>query len=119
MVENTRTGDLYDDSRDERLEELVQMIRDETDALAELLPSALVRQWRASPVPVPREDTTERSKGDRASDPTGDAALDGRRMAVRATVRDAEALLRQTAARARGVRLGMERAVAAWDGSRA
>lgn len=111
-----RTDDLFDDSKDEGLERLVRLIRDETDALADLLPEALSRQWSTSPVPKPREDTSERSKGDRHSDPTGDTALDGRRMAVRATVRDAEVLLRATAIRTRGVRLGMERAISEWDG---
>lgn len=108
---------LFDDSRDAGLEALVALIREETDALAALLPGAVSRQWTASPVPKPREDTTERASGGK-SDPTGDTALDGRRIRVRECVREAEALLRQSAIRTRGVRRGMERALAAYDGSK-
>lgn len=113
------TNDLSDDERlDASLEAMVQIIRQETDALAELLPDAVIRQWTTSPALKPREDTTERGSG-AYSDPTGDAALDDRRLQVRAFVRDAEALLRETAARTQGVRLGLERAVDRWNGSKA
>lgn len=106
---------LYEDERDATLEGLVRLIREETDALAELLPDALRRQWTVSPVPKPREDTAERASGDR-SDPTGDTALDGRRLDVRESVKRAEAILRESAVRTRGVRLFMESAVARYDG---
>lgn len=102
----------------EILEAMVYIVRQETDALAEVLPDALIRQWSTSPALKPREDTTERASGAH-SDPTGDAALDDRRLQVRAFVREAEALLRDTAARTRGVRLGLERAVDRWNGEKA
>lgn len=109
---------LFNDERDAGLERLVEIIRQETEALAALLPGAVSRQWTASPVPKPREDTAERSSGDR-SDPTGDTALDGRRLAVRESVKRAEALLRESAVRTRGVRLFMERSVSEYDGENA
>lgn len=115
---DVRTSDLFDDSRDVGLESLVRLIRDETEALGAILPEALERQWIASPVPKPREDTTERSSGGR-SDPTGDSALDGRRLKVRQGVKDAESVLRQTAIRVRGARLFLERSVAEWEGRKA
>lgn len=107
--------DLFDDERDAHLERLVEIIRQETDALAALVPEAISRQWTTSPVPRPREDTTERGSGHR-SDPTGDTVLDGRRLSVRESVKRAEALLRESAVRTRGVRLFMERAVTEYDG---
>lgn len=109
------TEELFDDERDPHLERLVEIIRLETEALAALLPEAVSRQWIASPVPRPREDTAERSKGG-LSDPTGGTALDGRRMDVRDSVKRAEAILRESAVRTRGVRLYMERAIQAYDG---
>jgi hypothetical protein len=112
------TEALFASERDARLEGLVRLIREETDALAELLPAAVERQWTVSPVPKPREDTAERSSGGR-SDPTGDTALDGRRLDVRESVRRAEALLQESAVRTRGIRLFMEDAIARYDGKQA
>lgn len=90
------------------------------------LPPALSRQWEASPVPKPREDTAERSSGGRPPNPTADVVLDGRRLAVRQAVIEAERALQ----RARSARLGLglirdavvvarrdlDRAVARFDG---
>jgi hypothetical protein len=112
------TDALFEGDRDTRLEGLVRLIREETDALAELLPAAIGRQWTVSPVPRPREDTAERASGGR-SDPTGDTALDGRRLDVRESVRRAEALLQESAVRTRGIRLFMEEAIARYDGEKA
>lgn len=49
-------------------------------------------QWRAGQSPVPREDTTERSKG-LTSDPTPNIVVDARRLALRAAVIEAEQAL--------------------------
>lgn len=46
-------------------------------------------QWRAGRTPVPREDTTERSKG-LTSDPTPNIVADQRRLALRAAVIETE-----------------------------
>lgn len=98
------------------LEVLVRLVREEVEALTEALPAALARQWEASPVPRPREDTTERATGERPSDPTASTALDPRRIAVRETVLRAEEALRGAAVTVRGVRRGLEIAVARFDG---
>lgn len=105
-----------EDSRDVRLDLLARMIREETDALlAEAVPAALARQWSASPIPQPRQDTHERVTGDR-SDPTADVALDLRRLAVRDAVERVAVVLRDAAVSVRGSRLALERAVARFDG---
>jgi hypothetical protein len=49
-------------------------------------------QWQAGATPRPVEDTTERSKGV-TSDPTQSIVLDGRRLALRAAVIEAEQAL--------------------------
>lgn len=99
-----------------RLDALVDLIRQETDALLDVLPEATARQWSLSPVPKPREDTPQRASGDRPADPTGDTVLDPRRLAVRETVARSERVLRDAAIALRGTRLAMERAVARFDG---
>lgn len=95
-------------------EYLARLIEEEVHLLIEVLPDALERQWEPSPAPRPRFDTDERATGDRV-DPTGDTVTDPRRLAVRQTVKDAEALLRETAIRVRGVRRAMELSVAWYD----
>lgn len=49
-------------------------------------------QWRPGKSPVPKEDTTERSKG-MTSDPTPSIVVDDRRLALRAAVVTAEQAL--------------------------
>lgn len=61
-------------------------------ALSALLSDANEAQWQAGRTPVPREDTTERSKG-LTSDPTPNIVADGRRLALRAEVIAAEQAL--------------------------
>lgn len=105
-----------DEVRDPALDALVQIIREETEALITTLPDALSRQWSPSPVPKPREDTSQRSSGDRPADPTGDAVLDARRLAVRDSVVRSGRALRDVAVTLRAVRLTMERNIARFDG---
>lgn len=105
-----------DDERDPRLDALVSIIREETEALHRLIPGASDRQWSASPVPRPREDTSERSSGDRPADPTADVVLDARRLALRAEVIRSERSLREAAIRLRAARKGLDRAIARFDG---
>jgi hypothetical protein len=95
---------------------LVRLIEEEIRSMHDLIDEAAARQWEASPVPKPREDTTERSSGGRPSDPTADTALDARRLAVRATLLAAEPVLRDAAVALRGSRLALARAIDRFDG---
>lgn len=108
-----------EDTPPARVEALARIIRKETDALLAVIPDAAARQWSASPVPKPREDTPQRSSGDRPADPTADAVLDARRLAVRATVTRAEKALFDAAAALTAVRRGMENAIVRFDGEEA
>lgn len=99
-----------------RTRALVEMIRIETEALSRILPEAQERQWDASPVPRPREDTPQRTTGDRPSDPTADVALDPRRLRLRETVDRADSALYDAAVRLVAVRQAMERAIDRFDG---
>ncbi|QEO10564.1 DUF7169 domain-containing protein [Protaetiibacter larvae] len=58
-----------------------------------LLADAAEPQWMAGATPVPREDTTERSRG-MVNDPVPTAAADKRRLELRAAVIEAERVLR-------------------------
>lgn len=99
-----------------RIEALVQIIREEAEVILALYPDAVTRQWSASPVPKPREDTSQQSSGGRPSDPTGDTVLDARRLALRETVVRSDRLLREAAIRLRATRKATERAIARFDG---
>lgn len=58
----------------------------------QLLADSREAQWRAGRSPVPKADTTERSRG-LVNDPTANIVLDPRRVALRAAVVEAEAAL--------------------------
>ena len=103
------------DAVDPGMYRLAQLIEQETEELMSALPAALARQWTASPVPKPREDTTQRASGGK-SDPTSDIVMDQRRLAVRETVIRSEVVLRDALIALRGTRLAMVRAVARYDG---
>ncbi|AXH47337.1 hypothetical protein SEA_EDEN_42 [Microbacterium phage Eden] len=60
--------------------------------LQQLLADVGEAQWKAGATPRPVEDTTERSKGT-TSDPTPTIVVDGRRLALRAAVIEAEQAL--------------------------
>jgi hypothetical protein len=106
---------LFSDPEDFRLEALVRLIRLEGDALAGLLQEGSAVQWSASPVPRPRDDTTERAKGGHG-DPTPSIVVDDRRLAVRDQVVRSEKVLRDAALALRGVRRGLEISLASWAG---
>lgn len=95
---------------------LVRQIREETDALLALLPDAYARQWEASPVPRPREDTTERSSGGRPSDPTADTVIDARRLALSGSVSRTERVLTHAAKALAERRQDLTRAIERYDG---
>lgn len=102
----------------DRLDLLARTIRDESDAVLALLPDAHARQWLASPAPRPREDTPQRSTGDRPSDPTADTVLDPRRLAVSDAVSRAERVLEHAAHALTERRRALESAIARYDGER-
>jgi hypothetical protein len=92
-------------------------LREALDDLLASLDAARARQWETSPVPRPRDDTTERSKGEAPSDPTADTVLDARRLAVRKEVQLAEGVL-EVALRAFARRRDeLDRAVRRFDGA--
>ena len=101
---------------DARVTALLRIIEEEISAVSVTLPLAYARQWEASPIPKPREDTAERSSGGRPANPTLDTVLDPQRLAVRDAVVRVEKILRDTAVALRGSRLGIERVVARFDG---
>jgi hypothetical protein len=97
------------------LPQLVREISSEALSLALILSEAQEVQWKAAPVPKPREDTTERSSGGH-SDPTALAAVDDRRLAVREAVDAAERELVSAVEKMGDARAELARAVAHWHG---
>lgn len=98
-----------------RFRHLIDLLLREADALSAILPAAVSAQWTAAPVARLRSDTAERPKGIH-SDPTASAALDSRRLQLRSQVVRSQSALRDAVITMRGVRRGLEMAVAAWDG---
>lgn len=72
-------------------------------------------QWERSPVPTPRDDTTQRASGGHG-DPTGDIVLDPRRMAVRGATVAAEQAMKNTLRALRDSRRDVLDTVARWNG---
>jgi hypothetical protein len=97
------------------LTETVKATAAEALQIVRLLDAASGIQWEASPVPKPREDTTQRAKGGHG-DPTADIVTDPRRLAVREAVTDAERALTQHLAILRHTRHELARAVEVWNG---
>lgn len=95
--------------------ETVRSTAREALLLAQSLNTAADIQWEPSPVPKPREDTSQRASGGHG-DPTGDIVLDARRLALRDAVSDAERVLAHYAAELRRARVNVEDAVARWNG---
>lgn len=100
----------------DRIASLVATIRDESDAVLALLPDAYARQWLASPVPRPREDTPQRSTGGQPSDPTADTVLDARRLALSGAISRAERVLEHAAEALGARRRALETALTRYDG---
>lgn len=84
-------------------------------ALSALLSDASEAQWQAGRTPVPKEDTTERSKG-LTSDPTPNIVVDGRRLALRASVIEAEQALHAAQAEVRKAGRHLTDAIGKWHG---
>jgi hypothetical protein len=97
------------------LRALALAVRREVDALVSTLAEAMDVQWMPSPIPRPRDDTTERAKGGHG-DPTPSITLDDRRLDVRAQVRASARRLGEAAEAARVTRAALEAALDAWAG---
>lgn len=114
-MHHTPVEPLFDEVQDAEIDALLAVLGREITILSTVLPEALARQWEASPVPKPREDTTQRASGLRPN-PTADIVFDSRRMAVRETVLGSTAVLREAVVRVRGARRALEIAVERFDG---
>lgn len=90
------------------------MLTKEIAALAPVLDKALAAQWSVPPARRPDEDTAERSKGPH-SDPTLGIALDERRLALSAQVKESDRVLRDAIVAVRGVRRGLELRFGEWE----
>lgn len=105
----------------DRTAALVARLRSESAALADLVP--LLDDASASPArkvtPATKDggphDVGIRSKNV-VSDPTGETAIDLRRLAVKREVRIAERLLLRATAEVMGARAALERSLDAWEG---
>jgi hypothetical protein len=87
----------------------------ETMNLTRAIDAAEEIQWEASPVPKPREDTTQRASGGHG-DPTGDIVLDPRRLAVREALAEAESVVRDLSVRVAELQAKVGGTVDAWNG---
>ncbi|CCQ44286.1 hypothetical protein ARTSIC4J27_210 [Pseudarthrobacter siccitolerans] len=99
----------------DKLTEALRAVTAESLQIIRLLDAAAEIQWEPSPVPKPREDTTQRAKGGHG-DPTGDIVLDARRLAVRESFTRAERALADYLAFLRSTRQELARAVENWNG---
>ena len=84
-------------------------------ALSALTSDAQEAQWQAGKTPVPREDTTERSRG-LVSDPTPSTVVDGRRLELRAAVIEAEQALEAAQLATRKAGRHLTAAITRWHG---
>lgn len=74
-------------------------------------------QWTPAPVPAPRDDTTEHSKGGPANNPTLQTVLDERRLKVREAVVQAHYALEESIVSVVELRHNLEGAIASWNGA--
>lgn len=72
-------------------------------------------QWQAGKTPQPREDTTERAKG-QTSDPTPTIVADGRRLKLRIAVLEAEDALAKATQNLRAAEAHLTKALTDWQG---
>lgn len=99
-----------------RLTAAVHSFAEEAIRLSSSLSAAEAIQWAASPVPKPREDTTERAKGGHG-DPTPSIVLDDRRLGVRAAVEAAHRELAAATEKLVEQREAVDAAVDLWNGN--
>ena len=121
MIEHLYEGgtltpaDLDVDPDELRLAGLIAQVRQEADAIEQLIPAATAAQWTKAPVARPAEDTAERSRGVPA-DPTADTVLDTDRVYLREQVLRSERVIRVMIAALRRARADLERGLAPWTG---
>lgn len=106
---------LFADDRDPLISHVLRRFAEEVETLEALLPQALAVQWSPSPIPRPRDDTTERASGGHG-DPTLAVVVDDRRLALREQITRSREVLADGTARVRGVRLALSRALLEWEG---
>lgn len=94
---------------------LSRSIAEESLKLGLVMNRANEIQWEASPIPKPREDTSQRSIGGH-SDPTGDIVLDARRLSVREAFVNAERAMVNLHQALLDARENLEEAVEKWNG---
>lgn len=80
-----------------------------------LMADADPAQWQAGQSPVPREDTTERSKG-MTSDPTPTITGDARRLKLRIAVIEAEAAVEKAQKVVTAAEAHLTKALTEWQG---
>lgn len=83
--------------------------------LAALTSSADGIQWERSHTPKPREDVDRKAAGGHG-DPTGDIAMDPRRLELREAVEEASRVLEQNIAAALAAQKTLSDAIASWHG---
>lgn len=83
--------------------------------LRQLVSDSAEAQWSAGRSPVPRDDTTERSKG-LVRDPTPSIVLDPRRLALRAAAIEAEQVLEKAGRAMQAVERRLGDAFDRWQG---
>ncbi|WGH21397.1 hypothetical protein SEA_EMOTION_48 [Arthrobacter phage Emotion] len=100
--------------------ELIPDVRDtarEYLLLSDLLLDASAIEYQAAPIPKPREDNDGGKALGGHGDPTGDIALDARRLAVREEAERARRLLGYHHAALVAQRKRLARALDAWNGA--
>ncbi|PPF72095.1 hypothetical protein [Rathayibacter sp. AY1E6] len=88
---------------------------EEALVLARLLATIEDAQWQPAPALQPRDDSGIRASGGQG-DPTGEIAVDARRLAVRAAVVDAEVTLRSSLGELRRCVGTLDGAIGRWTG---
>lgn len=83
--------------------------------LQQLLADVGDSQWRAGKSPVPKEDTTERSRG-LTSDPVPSIVTDTRRLALRAAAIEAEQALERAGRAMQAAERHLNEAFERWQG---
>lgn len=108
------TGLSPHDRRDARLLRLTALCVEEAEKVLSLLPIVQDLQWERARRPE-GAPTGRRSQGGHA-DPTADSATDSGRLYVRSVIDRSAPLLVATATTLGGVRRGLEKALARWEG---
>ena len=108
---------LFEDQDIRLIDSLAAALVNEHQALSEVTRVAADLQWSPAPIPRPRDDTTERGQGGK-SDPTQAAALDGRRIELRAATAEAARSLESAVTALQRAHRRLGRALDAWSGEK-